>query len=152
MAITGIILLILIGLFLIVLEVFLLPGLIAGILGFLLMTTGLIWAYMSYGATYGNLILAGIVLLFSYTIFWTIKSGIWKKVLLSEEIEGKASEIPDFIVKGQIGETVSRLAPRGTIRVDGVEMEAKSQEGFIDQGVEIILVSISNSCIVVKRK
>lgn len=151
MEISAIIILIGIGLFLVVLEVFLLPGLVAGILGFILMISGLLWAYHAYGNTYGSLLLAGILLAFAFMVWWAIRSGLWKKIRLSEEIGSQVAVPPGELRVGETGQAVSRLAPMGTIRVGEIEIEAKSQDGFIDQGTPVVIVRIQNNLITVKH-
>jgi membrane-bound ClpP family serine protease len=150
MELTSIILLIILGLFLVLLEVFFLPGMIVGILGFIMLSVGLIWSYSAFGSVYGNLILLGIVLLFSLFTFWLIKSKLWRKVLLIEESKGKVNQNQSFLHEGDVGEAISRLAPMGTISVNGFEFEAKSQKGFIDSGQTVTIVKIFDNQIIVK--
>lgn len=147
----AILLLILIGLTLVLLEIFLLPGLVVGLIGFAMLSTGLLWSYSLYGSLYGNLILGGSLGLFILIGIRAFRSKIWRKVQLTEEIKGPVNPANSALREGEQGEAMTRLAPIGIVSVNGVEMEAKSQKGFIDPGSPIVIIKVSESQIIVKQ-
>ena len=71
--------LILFGLFLIIVEVFLIPGTtIFGIIGIILLTVGFYYTYENYGNTTGTIILVVSCLLTGGCLLLGLKAGVWK--------------------------------------------------------------------------
>src|SRR3954469_11294159 len=96
---TGIIIvLIILGLILILLELFVTPGFITGLLGAVAWVYALYRIYTEYGKTSGNLALAGLIMLLLAFIFIGLKTGIWDKVSLHQKIEGKVNQQPELQV------------------------------------------------------
>jgi len=52
---------------------------------------------------------------------------------------------------GDIGKTSSRLAPMGKVRINGAVIEAKTNDEFIDQGVEVVVLEVFNTNVLVER-
>jgi len=154
MSIIAIIFLILLGIVLFLIEFLLIPGVtIAGIGGALLMGGGVYMAYKVYGNTVGNYTLLGTLLFIFLTIYFSLKSRTWKKFMLNSKIEGKARTISeDVIKKGDVGKTITRLAPIGKALVSGITIEAKSTGQFIDENTDIEVVKVLKSNIIVKPK
>lgn len=154
MSIIAIIFLILLGIVLCLIEFLLVPGVtIAGIGGALLMGGGVYMAYKVYGNTVGNYTLLGTLLFIFITIYFSLKSRTWKKFMLNSKIEGKARTISeDVIKKGDVGKTITRLAPIGKALVNGITIEAKSTGQFIDENTDIEVVKVLKSNIIVKPK
>lgn len=145
MIIAAIILLIILGIVLLILEFFVIPGAtVVGIGGFLSISGGIYMSYINYGTTAGNLTAIGAVLAFIVSIVLAFKSGTWRKMSLSDEITSKVNTEVDFLKPGDKGITVSRLAPMGKIMINDVYYEAKSESGFIDHNIAIIVSKIIN--------
>ena len=53
---------------------------------------------------------------------------------------------------GDTGITSSRLAPMGKVKVNGHIVEAKTNDDFIDEGVEVKVLEVMNTNILVERK
>ena len=53
---------------------------------------------------------------------------------------------------GDTGVTLSRLAPMGKVLVNGEEYEAKFSEGFLDRGVEVVVIDIDGNILIVANK
>lgn len=150
---TSVILLISLGLLLFLIEFLLIPGItIAGIGGAVLTFAGIYLAYARFGAMTGSIVLIS-TLLASILIFsLSIRSRTWKKAMLTTNIDSKMNEIPGIenIKTGDKGIAITRLAPMGTVKVNGITFEAKSVAGFVDPKTEIEVVKVSSSQIVVK--
>jgi len=145
---------IVIGLLFLVLEILVIPGVgIAGVIGFILIAVGVWQAYAGHGMVAGHLTLGGTVVLSVLTLVFSIRSKTWKRIALSTSIDSKVNVIDkDKIRPGDIGRTVSRLAPMGKAMINGELYEVSTNGDFIDQQTEIEVVNIEYNKIIVKRK
>ena len=153
MSIGAIILLIILGLILLFLEFFVIPGVtIAGIGGFICLAASVFASYYYHGVTIGNIILISTIILIILLIFISVKSKMWNKVMLKSNIEGKAIDVKQetaFHV-GDHGKAVTRLAPIGKAIFNDKIVEAKSIGGFINENTEVEIIKIQNTNVVVK--
>ncbi|MCD4746650.1 MAG: NfeD family protein [Bacteroidales bacterium] len=151
---TIIIVLIVIGLLFLILEILVLPGTnIAGVLGFILLGIGIWQAYSTYGRLAGHYTLGATFLFTFVTLYFSLKSKTWKKLMLKSKIDSKVNIIDEKKVKvGDTGVTVSRLAPAGKATINGEFYEVHSTGDFIDQETEIIVLKINYNKIIVKPK
>lgn len=150
---TGIFLLIILGIFLFLVEFLLIPGIsIAGIGGAILIGAGIYLAFVNHGVTMG-LISLGITLLLSVLFFAiSLRSRTWKKVILDTKIDGTSHNLPveGSIKQGDKGVALTRLAPMGRVKVNDVVMEAKSIAGYVDSNTEVEVVKITGTQLIVK--
>ncbi len=154
MSLTGIIILILLGIFLLLVEFFLLPGVtVAGIGGFILIGVGIFLSYKYHGNTKATYVLIGTFIFTVLILFISFRAGTWKRLSLSDNITGKMESFEkDSIHPGDEGETVTRLAPMGKVLVKDKVVEAKSTEGLIDEHKKVIVTKVLNTNINVKPK
>lgn len=152
MTLTLIILLIITGIIFILVEIFFIPGVsIAALAGAASIIIGIYYAFAEYGTTTGWFIVSGTLALLVAAIIYAFRSDTWKKVSLNKSIDGKVDPLKNSQVKvGDIGKTSTRLAPVGKVKINNIEIEAKSQGGFIDQKTEIIVTKIQSTNIIVK--
>ncbi|HEY4785192.1 MAG TPA: NfeD family protein [Bacteroidales bacterium] len=145
-------LLILVGIALLVAEFFIFVGsVVAGITGFILTATGIFLAYKTYGTTVGNYTLLVSIILFVIAVFFSLRSKTWKKIALHSEIEGKVNTIEEHKIKvGDVGITVSKVAPMGKVKVNDVIVEAKSTGIYIEENSEVEVIKVYESNILVK--
>ena len=144
MTLATIILLIVIGIFLFLVEFLLVPGVtIAGIAGFILIVGAIVFAYDSLGTTQGHYILGGTVVLSFVTIYFSLRSRTWKRLMLDTSIEGKVSSYAEEKVHvGDEGITVTRLNPMGKVLINEEFLEAKSNGPYIEQQKKIKVINI----------
>lgn len=154
MEIAVVVTLLLIGVILLLIEIFLIPGIsIAGIGGVLFLVGSVVYAYMSMGATAGHLTVLGALILSGVSIWVFLKSRALDRISLKAEIDGKNDPLDGVNVKvGDLGVTVSRLAPMGKIRVNGKTIEAKTMDDFMDEATEVVVVKINSTNVLVERK
>jgi len=148
----AIVLLILVGIALLVAEFFIFIGsAIAGIAGFILTAMGVFLAYKTYGTATGNFTLVVSIILFLIAVYFSLRSKTWKKIALHSEIEGKVNTIEgDKIKVGDIGITVSKVAPMGKVKVNDIVVEAKSTGIYIEENSEVEVVKVYESNILIK--
>ena len=154
MGLVGIITLIVLGILLIFLEFFVVPGVtVAGVGGLILLVLGIYFSYSNYGVSTGNTILLTTFGLVGLVFYVAYRTGVWKKITLSTEVKSTSKSDVSINVKiGDTGKTISRLAPMGTIIINNELFEASSKGVFIDENTEIEIIRVKNNKIIVKPK
>ncbi len=154
MGLTTIIVLIVLGILLILLEFFVVPGVtVAGIGGLILLVISIYLSYANYGYVMGNIILLSILASIAILFIIAHKRGVWKKITLNTEVTGVSkAQVDTSLQVGDIGKTISRLAPMGTIIVNKKMYEASTTGIFIDENIEIEIIKIKSNKIIVKQK
>ena len=145
-----IIALIILGLVLILLELFVTPGFVTGLLGGVAWFYALYKIYQVYGTISGHLALAGLILLLVACIVIAVKSGVWDRVSLHSNVEGKVNALPDINV-GDSGYTSSALRPMGRMIVNNQSIEVTSMGELVDTGAFVEVIKIENNKIYVKQ-
>jgi membrane-bound ClpP family serine protease len=152
MSLTAIIILILLALILLVIEILFVPGMILGIISFIMIGAGVYFAYESHGAITGHLVLAGSVLVGGGLVIWAFKSNVWTRVGVNNVMDGRANVIDENNVKvGDKGVAVSRLAPMGKAMINEQLLEVVAYEGFLDQNSPIEVYRLHGNRIIVKK-
>jgi membrane-bound ClpP family serine protease len=148
----SIILLILLGIVLLFIEFFIIPGIsIPGIAGTVLVVGGITTAFIGYGAATGSLVLAITAILFIIMFYFSLKSKTWRKMTLNTELKGKANVIEEGSIKpGDTGKCISRLAPGGKVLINDQVLEARSFSGFVDENTIIEVIKLEGTKIIVK--
>jgi membrane-bound ClpP family serine protease len=146
--------LLLAGVLLFLIEIFLIPGIsIAGIAGGLATIASIIYAYMQIGLLAGHITLVSSVLLIGIALFIMFRTNTIDYFSLHSEIDSTVDSVEDLnIAPGDKGVTISRLAPMGKVEVNGNILEAKSEDGFIEEEQSIEVVKILSNNIIVKLK
>ena len=154
-----------VGLLLILLEIFVIPGFgITGILGILLTFTALVMAMLGndifdFGMiTTGSImdailiVLVGLLLGVAVVIYVSHKigsKGIMRQSALDKEqrLEEGYIGVPPELAKhvGSLGEAYTVLRPGGKVRIGSEVLDAVSTGGFIDAGTRIKVVKYENA-------
>ena len=151
---TVIIILIVLGILLFVIEFLLVPGVtVAGIGGLILTVFGVYKAFNDFGSPVGIWVLIGTIILSVFVIAMSLRARTWNRLMLKTNVDGTVDKnlTDDQIKVGDIGVTLTRLAPMGKIRINELVREAKSIEGYIDEHGEVEVVSIEGTRITVKN-
>jgi membrane-bound ClpP family serine protease len=148
-----IIILILVGLALLVLEILVVPGTgVAGIIGFVVMATGIWMAYTRQGTQAGNITLLVTLAVNLIGLVLALRSKTWKKAMLKTEIKGKVNTIDEAGLKvGDHGLTIGRCAPMGKAVFNDTFYEVSAMEEFIDPETAIEIIKISGNKIFIKQ-
>ncbi len=150
---TIVLILIVLGILLFVIEFLLVPGItIAGIGGLVLTVFGVYKAYNDFGSTTGVWVLIGTLMLSGFVIAMSLRARTWNRMMLKTNVKGTVDHdiTEDQIKGGDLGITMTRLAPMGKIKVNRIVREAKSIEGYIDEHTDIEVVSVEGTRISVK--
>ncbi len=152
MVLTAIILLIILGVALMLLEFFIVPGItIAGLGGFALLVAAVVVAYTNYDAGTGHSVLIGVAIFTITSLSFALREKTWTKASLSKNLEYKVNEKEYKELNiGDLGITISRLAPTGKIMMNDKYYEAHAENLLIDENSEIEITKIKNIKITVK--
>ena len=141
-----------VGLVLLTLEIVALPGGIAGVFGLGLVVFGVWRTYITYGTTYGTIVLIGSVVVCAILIAILIKTKTWSKFSLNEESDSRVNQIdPHTIAVGARGVTVARLAPTGKAIIDGQLVEVHAVNRFVEQDCPIEVIAVDGYRIDVRQ-
>jgi membrane-bound ClpP family serine protease len=142
-----------IGILLVLVEIFLIPGLtITGIGGAVFSIGGIFYAFRYLGTTAGIITLLLMGAIIGIAFVYLVKSKALDKIALKTDINSTvASELP-AISEGDTGISVSRLNPMGKVRVNNITMEAKTFGEFIDENTTITVVKVSPAQLIVTVK
>jgi membrane-bound serine protease (ClpP class) len=163
------VLLFVLGLILIVFEIFVIPGFgVAGISGIILVFTALILALVGNihfdfsGLSLRQLfraimvVFAGIGMGLALIIYMSSrigKPGIFSRVALVSDQEGYVSvPMEPLTLVGQTGIASTVLRPSGKIRIGDQHYDAVSMKGFIEKGDEVVVKRYENFQLYVMKK
>lgn len=152
MTILIILFLIFLGILLLLLEFVVIPGItIAGIGGVILLGGSVYLAFDAYGVLAGILTLAFVVIAVPIIVYRLFQSRSGQRLLLNSEIDGHVDKIDELQIKvGDEGITLGRLAPTGRVKINNLNMEAKSATGFVDQNVKIKVIEVYKTQVLVE--
>jgi membrane-bound ClpP family serine protease len=148
-----IILLIILGATLLLLELLVIPGTtIAGAGGFLLLGSSVYLIYSEYGKTMGYIASIILFILLIAGLYLALRSKTWDKASLKTSIDSSVANTElEKLKPGDIGETISRLAPMGKVIVNNVIAEAKSYNEIINPKEKIEIIKIEQNKLIVKK-
>jgi membrane-bound ClpP family serine protease len=151
--------LLLLGLGVMVLEVFVPSGGILGFVSIAALIAAVATAFLEQGATAGMAALAVVVLavpaVLSLAFRWFPETPLGRRVLPPAPLA--ADVLPDLERRrhvrelvGHSGRTVTELLPWGRVEIDGETVEAMSEGGPIDAGAAIEAVGVQGTALVVR--
>lgn len=159
-----------VGLILIGLEIFVIPGFgIAGISGIALTVTSLILITLNNDFFNFEFVPVGNIIISAFSILGGITGGIlllffggsrlsqtraFKRISLSEvqdKTQGYTSNVNAAELVGKVGQTYTVLRPSGKIMIDGQLLDAFSRGDYIEKGVQVEVVDIEGSTLKVRK-
>ena len=149
-----IILLVLIGVVLIILEIFFLPGItVAGFSSLIFFGGGIYYAIVNLGTTAGYVTIVASVVACVVGIIWFMRSKSLDRISLKTDIDSVIpTQVNDSIKVGDEGIALSRLNPMGTVLIGTVQVEGKTREDFIDEGSSVIVERVERTSVIVRKK
>jgi membrane-bound serine protease (ClpP class) len=152
----GLVILFLVGIILMVLEIFVVPGFgVTGIGGLLAIFASLYFLFptpdiaLMVLATVFILSVIGTVII--VRVFGTSK--LWHRISLEESQTkdlGYIAAPKDIAILGKAGYTLTTLRPAGIVEVDGDRFDVVSEGGFIAKGEEVEIIKVEGSRVVVR--
>ena len=140
-------LLLLLGFILIILEVYIVPGLnVVGVSGLLMMIFGLGLIFNQYGLSIGLQTL-GASTVANYAMFYLAKkNGVWDKFILKAATSNALPEAAEQESRsqflGKTGTVLTPLRPTGVIEVDKQRLEVVTEGEFISVGSKVQVVAM----------
>lgn len=140
--------LILVGLGLVVAEVYLIPGFnVVGIAGALAILLGVGYAFVAHGLSGGVFASLG-ALVATGALFWGLwQSGAWDRFILATDLgrpvgadDGELEQRRRLL--GRVGTAVTPLRPGGVAEVDGLRVEVQTEGGYISAGSAVRIVAM----------
>jgi membrane-bound serine protease (ClpP class) len=151
---TGIVILFIIGIILILAEIFIIPGFgIAGITGIAAVIVSLFFIFPNTTIAI-NVLLAVILVTLVIAVLMFKKFGssrFWKRISLESNSENYYSSSSKTDYLNQEAKTLSKLRPAGTIVIAGKRVDAVSEGAFIEKGKKVKVISVSGSRVVVRE-
>jgi membrane-bound ClpP family serine protease len=142
---------VILGLLLILIEIFIVPGFIVGIVGFVMVVVGVYFTYNDHGKFYANILLALIAVVMTIVVVYAFRNGAWDMFSNKETISGKANDIQELKIKiGDTGKTISALRPSGIADINNQRVEVHSEGSFIPSGAEVEVNKIIKNKIYIK--
>jgi len=151
--------LIVLGVFLLALEVFVIPGFgVSGILGIAALVTGifLVTDSLLEGLLFtgGALIVLGIIVYLSFRSPRTRR--LWQKFTLSTRQTSKGGYVAPKVqyetYLGRTGISLTQLRPAGTADFDGEHLDVVTEGGFIGHGTGIRVIAVEGTRIIVREE
>jgi membrane-bound serine protease (ClpP class) len=166
------ILLFVVGLILLALEIFIIPGFgITGILGILSIFCGLVLSLIgnnafNFDSVEGSDVLHAVIMVLSSLIFSALlmlyisskigSKGIFKKVALgaNQMKEEGYIAVPTInkTLVGKTGTVYSDLRPSGKVSIDNNVVDAISEEGYIEKGKLVVVNKYESGQVYVSKK
>lgn len=161
------IILFIIGLVLLIVEIFIIPGFgIFGISGISLMVVGLFlgllsdfkmidWDIISIAIIQLASVFVGSSIIIFFLLKYLPRTEMLNKLILKESVNAKSGyaakeSLADFV--GKVGTAMTDLRPSGTAMIEGKRIDVVTEGDYINHGSEIIVISVEGSKIVVGKK
>ncbi len=139
--------LIIVGFILILIEIFLVPGVnIFGIFGFGMIILGIILGYTKLDTIIANFIMIVSVLLSLFLIRFIVKSKTWDRIVLKtnqQKAEGFHASVDNLeSLMGKHGTAYTKLRPAGIALINDEKIDVMAEGSFVekDKLVEVVLV------------
>jgi membrane-bound serine protease (ClpP class) len=143
--------LVLVGAALLLLET-VLPGMIAGLIGFGCLVAGVVVAYVNFDARIANLVLLAVVVgLVAGTIAWFKffpESAIGKRIISQGTVGNIGTGKPELL--HQTGTALTPLRPSGTARINGKRVDVVTEGPFVDKDAAVKVVDVEGMRVVVR--
>lgn len=140
------------GMFLLVVELFIIPGsTVVGFMGAGFAIAGIVVSYLSMGPLIGSGVLVFTLLIGGYMTYWITKSKTWSRFTLKSGITHRVNTAAQEKVKpGQMGITITPLRPSGTAEFNGEEFEVHSVAGYVAANQKVKAIEVERYKIVVQ--
>src|SRR5262245_36485879 len=143
--------LLLVGAVLLLLET-VLPGMIAGLIGFACLVAGVVLAYLNFDRSTANIVLLVVVVgVIAGALAWFkfFPDSRFAKIFISQRTVGElGTDKPELL--NQTGTALTTLRPSGTAVISGKRIDVVTEGPFIEQGATIKVVGVEGMRVVVR--
>lgn len=150
MTITLLVLLMVAAISLILLEIFVIPGVgIPGVAGIVLMLVCIYFAYTIDTLT-GNVTAGSTAVISGILIALSLNANTWQRFSQKGSIDSKVSADTVNVVVGEKGIALSRMNPSGKARFGEEILEVQSRGGYIDANGPVEIIKIDGRKVYIK--
>ncbi|NMB11610.1 MAG: nodulation protein NfeD [Firmicutes bacterium] len=145
-----------VGMILLLVEVFVIPGFgLAGILGLGAVFGSIVLSYATAEAGVASLSIALVATVLVVALGWRYirRSSAWQRLVLSTRIDregGYTAPTSRVDLLGKIGKSQTPLRPSGIIEIEGQRVDAVTEGGFIAEDTPVQVISVEGNRIVVR--
>jgi len=129
-----------------------LPGLIAGLLGFISLMAAVVTGYAKLGVTGGHFILIVVLtglMIGTVAYFYLFPKTPLGNALVSQSVTGElGAEKPELL--DHTGVAYTHLRPSGTAIIDGRKIDVVSEGNLIERGTAIKVVGVEGLRVIVR--
>jgi len=140
-----------VGAVLMILEVYL-PGMVAGILGFVCIVAGVVVGYVEFGFQAGTWLLIGVLVALMAGFcgwFWLLPRTRLGQAFVSSGTVGEiGTERPELV--GKSGVAFTQLRPSGTALINGNRVDVVTEGGLLEKGASVKVVAVEGMRVVVR--
>jgi len=150
----GIIILMVLGMLLIMAELFFLMGgsIAIGLAGLAILGVGVYQIFMIHGMMAGCIALLGSTIGGVGMTLAAFRMMSTRDIGLREQIDGRVNEVDHTLVQvDDVGLAYGDLKLGGQIKVMGEIMDAESEDGFIAKGTKVIVTKVTSNKVFVKK-
>jgi membrane-bound serine protease (ClpP class) len=144
--------LLVIGMLLLISEIFL-PGMVAGLAGFICLGLGVALSFRDLGTTQGGIVLLGVMALlvvgFAIWLRYFPESSFAKPFVSEGKIGGLGIDHSDLV--GKEGITFTQLRPSGTVVIDGRHLDVVTEGEPVAKDQSVKVVQVEGMRIVVRK-
>jgi len=140
-----------------ILAEFIVPGMICGILGGLLVVSSAVMGYYTfpeYIVFLATAEIVGVFIAIMCGMLMLARTRAGKRLILSDSQQAGAgwvaSETDTSLLNAQ-GEVFTALRPAGTVIINQKRVDAVSESAFIDKGTKIRVIAVQGSRVVVEK-
>jgi membrane-bound serine protease (ClpP class) len=130
----------------------LLPGMIAGIVGFGCLIAGVVVAYVNLGPRTGNLVFVSVVVgMIIATVCWMkfFPESRFARVFISRRTIGDlGTNRPELL--NQSGTAATTLRPSGTAIINGMRVDVVTEGSLVERGTPVKVVAVEGLRVVVR--
>lgn len=148
-----IIFLVLLGVLLVVAEILILPGLSIAALGSAVsFIAALTISYNTMGATFAGLIFLGAFTLTIIALAFSLRAKTLKMISLKQTIDSSiGDDISKDVAIGDMGTTLTRLAPMGSVEINNQQYQGRSRSELIPPKSSVKVLAIEDNILVVEK-
>ena len=148
-----VLLLFVVGLTMLLTDIFLIGVFVVGVLGVLFMVGGVVLSYTYFGNEVGMSILVTSILLTIVTLYYALSQDTWRFMSLdrrSDEDNTPSPLVEESLLLGQEGITMSALRPIGTAQFGNDFFEVRTFGKYLDTNSIVFIAKIDRRKIYVE--
>lgn len=149
-----VIFLIILGILLILIDIFFIPGIVIGSLCIVLIITGNILAFFLLDPNYGWISVLLSILIIGILLYLTNKLKLWDRLVLKDYHVKKGEESSIISIDPLIGKegiALTDLKPAAFVLIENKKYNAQSSGEFINRDFKVKVIEASGSYLIVQK-